>query len=83
MAIKQTERVLGDFAKALERYYSDWKTLMARSFVSGLFTALGATIGLAIVLGFAGIILDKLGVLPIVGGFFSRINDVLTHATGQ
>ncbi|AKM84852.1 MAG: hypothetical protein VE98_C0001G0398 [candidate division Kazan bacterium GW2011_GWA1_50_15] len=73
------DRVLGDFARALEKYYTSWSSLMARSFVSGLFTALGATIGLALVLGLAGLILDRLGVLPVVGGFFGRINEVLDH----
>ena len=53
---------------------------MARSFVSGLFTALGATVGLALVVGLAGLILEWLGVLPVVGGFFGRINEVLNHA---
>lgn len=53
---------------------------MARSFVSGLFTALGATVGLALVLTLFGFILDWLGVLPVVGAFFTRINDVLSNA---
>ena len=74
------ERVLGDFAKALERHSTDWSSLMARSFVGGLFTALGATVGLALVLGLAGLILDKLGVLPGVGSFFTRIDQLLTVA---
>lgn len=53
---------------------------MARSFVAGLFTALGATIGLALVLTLFGFILDWLGVLPVVGGFFARINEVISQA---
>jgi len=73
-------QTLGQFAQALEKYYNSWSNLIARSFVSGLFTALGATIGLALVIGLAGLILEKLGVLPVVGGFFGRINEVLNHA---
>ena len=80
MVLKRTDRVLGDFAKALEKYYSSWSTLMARSFVSGLFTALGATVGLALVIGLTSIILDWLGVLPVVGGFFARIDEVISNA---
>ncbi len=53
---------------------------MARSFVSGLFTALGATVGLALILGLAGLVLDHLGVLPVVGGFFSRISQLMDNA---
>lgn len=71
---------MGAFAQSLEKYYNSWGNLIGRSFVSGLFTALGATVGLALVLGLAGLILGKLGVLPIVGGFFSRINEVISHA---
>lgn len=82
MAIKkiQSTRALGQFAQAIEKYYTSWGNLMARSFVSGLFTALGATIGLALVLGLAGLIMERLGVLPVVGGFFARINEVLNNA---
>jgi hypothetical protein len=82
MKIKKVNptQTLGQFANALEKYYNSWSNLMARSFVSGLFTALGATIGLALILGLAGLVLDHLGVLPIVGGFFARINEVLDHS---
>jgi hypothetical protein len=80
MRLQRTDRVLSDFAKALDRYYSSWSTLMARSFVSGLFTALGATVGLAIVLTFFGVVLEWLGVLPVVGDFFVRIDQVLKAA---
>ncbi len=82
MKIKKVNptQTLGQFANALEKYYNSWSNLMARSFVSGLFTALGATVGLALVLGLAGLILENLGVLPIVGDFFARINEVLSNA---
>ncbi len=73
-------QTLGQFANALEKYYNSWGNLIARSFVSGLFTALGATVGLALVLGLASLILDKLDILPVVGDFFSRINGVLNNA---
>ncbi|MFA5010293.1 MAG: DUF5665 domain-containing protein [Patescibacteria group bacterium] len=79
MKLQRTDQALSDFARALDRYYSSWGTLISRSFVSGLFTALGATVGLALVLGLGGLILEQLGVLPVVGGFFGRINDVLNH----
>ena len=77
---KSKDQVLGAFAQSLERYYNSWSTLMARSFVAGLFTALGATVGLALVLALAGFVLDWLGVLPVVGGFFSRLNEVISQS---
>ena len=73
------DRALGDFAKVLERYYNSWGTLIARSFVSGLFTALGATVGLVLVLYLLGFALEKLVVLPVVGDFFARISEVMNH----
>lgn len=73
-------QALGAFAQAIEKYYNSWGNLIARSFVSGLFTALGATVGLALVLALTGITLDKLGVLPVVGGFFDRISEVLDRS---
>lgn len=69
--------VLGAFAQSIEKYYNGWSNLMARSFVSGLFTALGATVGLALVVTLGGVILDQLGVLPGVGQFFVKISDLL------
>ncbi|MFA5270270.1 MAG: DUF5665 domain-containing protein [Patescibacteria group bacterium] len=77
---RSKDQVLGAFAQSLEKYYNGWSNLMARSFVAGLFTALGATVGLALVLTLAGLILEWLGVLPVVGGFFSRLNEVISHA---
>ncbi|OGB73468.1 hypothetical protein A3K24_01240 [candidate division Kazan bacterium RIFCSPHIGHO2_01_FULL_44_14] len=73
------DRALGDFSKALEKYYNSWGNLIARSFVGGLFTALGATVGLALVLYLIGFTLEKLGVLPVVGDFFARISEVMNH----
>jgi hypothetical protein len=77
---KSKDLVLGAFAQSIEKYYNSWSNLMARSFVAGLFTALGATVGLALVLALTGFILDWLGVLPVVGGFFSRLNEVVSQA---
>lgn len=77
---KSKDQVLGAFAQSIEKYYNGWSNLIARSFMAGLFTALGATVGLALVLTLAGFILDWLGVLPVVGGFFARVNEVVSHA---
>ena len=78
--IVNKDLALGAFAQAIEKYYNSWSTLIARSFVSGLFTALGATVGLAIVITLTGFILEQLGVLPVVGGFLARINEVISHS---
>lgn len=77
-----SERAVTSFIRALDRAYSDWRTLIARAFVTGMFTALGATVGLALILYLIGVILTKLGVLPGVGEFFARLNEIVTMATG-
>ncbi len=61
-------------AALMERVYGSWKDIIWRSFVSGVFGALGATVGLALVVIVLSFILDQLGVLPVVGDFFSRLN---------
>lgn len=74
---KETKHLAADFIRIAERYYTSWPTLIARSFVAGVVTALGATLGFAIVIWVAGFILDSLGVLPVVGDFFAQLNSVL------
>lgn len=71
-----------DLVRIAEQYYGNWRAVMARSFLAGLFTALGATVGLGLVLWAVGLLLENLGVLPVVGDFFSRANELLnTYAT--
>ncbi len=66
-----------DIVTLADRHYGNWKILVARSFVTGLFTALGATVGLTIVFTALGIALDGLGVLPVVGEFFIKADQLL------
>ena len=75
--LRSSSEFARDLVKMADQYYNDWKSIIGRSFVSGLFTALGATLGLAIVFGLLGIILDQLGVLPVVGDFFLKIDQAL------
>ena len=71
------ERAAAALLKAAEIYYTDWHKLLWRSFVNGLVGALGATVGLAIVLSLLGALLSHLGVLPVIGNFFSHANELL------
>lgn len=68
------------FVRVFERTYGSWKGIAGRSFVSGIFTGLGATVGVAMVLVLAGYILEHLGVLPVVGAFFQRLDQFLKSA---
>ena len=65
------------FTRIFERTYGNWKGIAARSFVSGIFTGLGATVGVAIVFVVVGYILKYLGVIPVVGTFFKQIDEFL------
>ncbi|OGB74062.1 hypothetical protein A2V68_02410 [candidate division Kazan bacterium RBG_13_50_9] len=69
------------FARALDKAYGSWSHLAARSFVSGVFVGLGATIGFAAVVIIIGYLLSALGYLPIVGDFFTRLNEFINSAT--
>lgn len=65
------------FIKIFERTYGNWKGIAGRSFVSGIFTGLGATIGVAIVFVMVGYLLKYLGVIPVVGDFFKQLDEFL------
>lgn len=68
------------FYQAIDKAYGNWGYLMVRSFVSGIFIALGATLGLAILVAILGYVLGQLEVIPLIGDFFSRMNDFLASA---
>jgi len=65
------------FTNAIEKAYGNWGYLIVRSFVSGIFIALGATLGLAILITIIGAILQQMEVVPVIGSFFIRANEFL------
>ena len=69
------------FARIVEKYYGDWKYLISRSLVAGIFTGIGATLGLALVLYALSALFDTLGVVPVIGEFFTRANEFLQNYT--
>lgn len=71
------------FVRMFERTYGNWKGIAVRSFVSGIFAGLGATVGIAIVFVLVGYILEYLGVLPVVGAFFRQIDEFLKAALSR
>jgi hypothetical protein len=77
---KETEHLAHDFMRVAERYYTSWPQLLLRSFASGLFTALGATLGLGIVLWIASFLFSHLALVPIVGDFFIQVDDFVKSA---
>ena len=77
---KINDKLLVGFVRAMEKAYGSWKYLAGRSFVAGIFTGLGATVGVAIVLLIIGYILKWLGVIPVVGDFFKQLNQFISSS---
>ncbi len=80
---KAKESSILAFTRALDKAYGSWGYLISRSFVSGIFIGLGATVGFAIVVVVVGYILSALGVVPIVGDFFTALNEFIGSATSN
>ncbi|MFA9289276.1 MAG: DUF5665 domain-containing protein [Weeksellaceae bacterium] len=63
---KDTAKKLEILIQAVDRVYPSKQTLMIRSFIQGVFTALGATVGLTIVLAILTFVLAQLRVVPVL-----------------
>lgn len=66
-----------------ERVYRTKKRIMIDNFVGGIAWGLGATIGLAIVFTLLGLILNNIGVVPILGEFILNINEYVLQNQPQ
>ncbi len=55
--------------QAVERVYPTSKYLLWRSFLQGVFAALGSTVGLIIILGFGAFLLMQFKFLPPINSF--------------
>lgn len=62
---------------ALEKVYQRPGLIMWRGFLLGLFSGLGATIGVALVLGILGMLIRQFGGLPIVGDWLNGLDQIL------
>ncbi len=60
--------------RSVERVYPRIAVLMWRSFVQGIFVALGSTVGLAIVITVFTFLLHQLRFIPVVSDFLELIN---------
>ena len=78
---KAKESSLLAFTRVVDKAYGNWGYLISRSFVSGIFIGLGATVGFAVVVVVIGYILSALGVVPIVGDFFTALNEFIHSVT--
>lgn len=78
---KKLQNTLQTLVSSIDKVYLDRKRLMIRSFISGVFTGLGATIGLSIVLILIGFILHLLGGVPVVGTYVGNVSKVIPSST--
>ncbi len=64
---------------AAEKLHPTMRNLLFRSFLQGLFMALGSTIGFAIVITIISIILTQLQVFPVINDFLEywKVNQYL------
>lgn len=60
--------------------YPSLKKHLSYSFLGGVATAIGATVGFAIVIWFITQVFSSLGALPIVGEFFANIVEATNRA---
>lgn len=65
--------------RAIEKIYHTPGYLLWRSFIAGLASGLGATIGAAIVLALIGFLIRELGGLPIIGQWLTDVGRILPN----
>lgn len=68
---------LDRLVRAVDKAYHHPGPLIWRGFLIGLASGLGATIGVAIVLGVLGFILRELGGIPFIGDWLQGVNSVI------
>lgn len=74
---KEKADKLDQLVNIIDKTYHHPGNLMWRSFVSGLLSGLGATIGVAVVLTLLGYLLRHLGGLPVIGQWLNDASQIL------
>ena len=70
---QSAEKKLEIFASMIDKSILSYPDLMKRSFVSGIFTGLGATVGVALISLIIAAILNWLGAISFLKGYVSEI----------
>ena len=74
---KESQKLISQLVYAIDKAYHRTGYLMWRSFLTGLMSGLGATVGVAIVLTLLGVIIKQFGGLPIVGSWLDYVGRIL------
>lgn len=62
---------------AIDKAYHNPGKLAARGFLMGLMSGLGATVGVAIVVGVLGLLIRQFGGLPVIGDWLNELGRIL------
>lgn len=73
----EQEKTINALTGAIHNVYIAPRKLYARSFLSGMFSALGATIGVAIIVTILSILVRHFGGLPVIGHWLTEAASVL------
>ncbi|MEK7170682.1 MAG: DUF5665 domain-containing protein [Patescibacteria group bacterium] len=74
---EEKEKSINGLIAAIDKAYHNPGKLAARGFLMGLMSGLGATVGVAIVVGVLGILIRQYGGLPIVGDWLNGLGRIL------
>ena len=61
-----------------EEIKRDKKDIIINNFIGGIAWALGATIGLSIIIAILGIILKQIDIVPFIGTFIIQVSDFVS-----
>lgn len=73
----EEKKAIEALVRAIHVVYHEPKHLIWRSFLVGLVSGLGATLGVAIIFTLLGFILRELGGLPGIGQYFLDVQSIL------
>lgn len=62
---------------AIDKAYHNPGKLATRGFLMGLMSGLGATVGVAIVVGVLGLLIRQFGGLPVIGDWLNELGRIL------
>lgn len=79
MSVTEEEKIksIEGLISAIDKAYHNPGKLAARGFLMGLMSGLGATVGVAIVVGILGLLIRQFGGLPVIGDWLNELGRIL------
>jgi chromate transport protein ChrA len=79
MEEQDSQKLISQLVNSIDKAYHRTGLLMWRSFLMGLMSGLGATVGVAIVITVIGLLIKEFGGLPVVGQWLGELKIVLPN----